>query len=241
MPCALCQKEKALCSSHIIPEFLFKPLYDEKHRALSLRSGVVGPRQIQQGLREDLLCQECEGHLSRLETYFANVWYNPPKLPRTLDGPVVTVPGLDYTQFKLFHLSILWRAGVSSLPAFQSTQLGPHEAILRRMLLDLDPGPVRSYPIFGAVLTGPKSKDLCAPSIMSPIRHRIEGLNLYVLAFGSCTWQYYISSHRRTSVDEFALTEAGDMVLVVADMTEFSPIDSFMRAKVREHKAALRR
>ena len=32
MKCKLCLKENKLSRSHIIPEFFYKPLYDEKHR-----------------------------------------------------------------------------------------------------------------------------------------------------------------------------------------------------------------
>jgi hypothetical protein len=30
--CALCRQERPLRKSHVIPEFMFGPLYDEKHR-----------------------------------------------------------------------------------------------------------------------------------------------------------------------------------------------------------------
>jgi len=37
MVCRLCQKEKPLVQSHVIPEFLYRPLYDEKHRAVEAK------------------------------------------------------------------------------------------------------------------------------------------------------------------------------------------------------------
>jgi hypothetical protein len=39
----------------------------------------------------------------------------------------VVIRGLDYSTFKLFHLSVLWRASVSSGPDFASVRLGVHE------------------------------------------------------------------------------------------------------------------
>ena len=104
------------------------------------------------------------------------------------------------------------------------------------MLIDLDPRSARDYPILGAIMTGPGNSDLCAPTIVSPVRHRFEGLNLYVLAFGSCSWHYYISSHQRFSIDQLALSETGEITLLVTDLTEFAPIDKLMREKVREEK-----
>lgn len=77
MTCKLCLEDHDLRRSHIIPEFLFRPLYDEKHRALTFRPDVTGKRVIQKGIRERLLCAKCESHLGKLESYFATFWYNP--------------------------------------------------------------------------------------------------------------------------------------------------------------------
>jgi len=46
--------------------------------------------------------------MCRFEDYFKRAWY---KLrPNLVERPAVLVKGLDYTLFKLFYLSILWRA-----------------------------------------------------------------------------------------------------------------------------------
>ena len=59
--------------------------------------------------------------------------------------------------------------------------------------------------------------------------------HFYLVAFGSCLWQYYISNHAKLPTEEaFALSEEGSMVLLVTDMTEFPPIDRLMRRKVQE-------
>jgi hypothetical protein len=36
MKCRLCNSEGRVVSSHIIPEFLYKALYDDKHRFLQI-------------------------------------------------------------------------------------------------------------------------------------------------------------------------------------------------------------
>jgi hypothetical protein len=50
------------------------------------------------------------------------------------------INGLDYAMFKLFHLSVLWRAGVSTREEFRNVKLGSHEDVIRQMLLRDDPG-----------------------------------------------------------------------------------------------------
>ncbi len=66
----------------------------------------------------------------------------------------------DYATFKLFHLSVLFRASVSSLSTFQEVNLGAlHEERIRQMLLNEDPGKDWEYPILGfAVLNKIMSK-----------------------------------------------------------------------------------
>ena len=58
MICRLCLVESELQDSHIISEFQYKPLYDEKHRFFVISSD---PRKNdfyeQKGFREKLLCQ----------------------------------------------------------------------------------------------------------------------------------------------------------------------------------------
>jgi len=87
-----------------------------------------------------LLCKECEGIINRFETYFSNAWYKQEKCPNKVNNSAVQVTGLDYTLFRLFHLSILWRASVSKREEFSRVQLGPHEEKIRHMIFAGDPG-----------------------------------------------------------------------------------------------------
>jgi len=104
MTCALCGKNEPLLNSHIIPEFAFKPTYDPKHRYHVLSTFARRPRLLEQkGLREPLLCAECETRLSQYEHYASQV----------IDGGVplrirdlrashncIDVFELDYTKFR---------------------------------------------------------------------------------------------------------------------------------------------
>lgn len=54
--CAFCQQARPLRNSHIIPEFLYRTLYDEKHRFSAYGSdGKAEVVQEQKGTRERLL------------------------------------------------------------------------------------------------------------------------------------------------------------------------------------------
>jgi hypothetical protein len=151
--CRLCGDVRPLLDSHILPEFIYRPSYDYTHTAvlLDLRTGRKGKRQ--KGFTERLLCSVCEGKFSTWETYFANVWFNRTKSQRPAvmsHGDLIQIPDLDYAQFKLFHLSLIWRAGVSRLSAFSNLRLGTQEPKLRKRLLESDPGAPSEYPFFGS-------------------------------------------------------------------------------------------
>jgi hypothetical protein len=136
MPCALCLQEVELRRSHIIPEFLYETLYDDKHKFQVLSIIPEKPSwHEQKGLRERLLCSACEQRFSVWERYASLVLKGGVPLSYRTEGSIVHIAGLNYTQFKLFQLSILWRAGVSSLPFYEKVQLGKHAETLRLHLL----------------------------------------------------------------------------------------------------------
>src|SRR5688572_3550572 len=68
--CALCQESRELCRSHIIPDFLYRTMRDEKNR-FNVLSATDDQRDrvVQAGLWERLLCTDCETKLSLWERY----------------------------------------------------------------------------------------------------------------------------------------------------------------------------
>jgi hypothetical protein len=192
--CALCGQSNPLRDSHVIPEFMYRPLYDEKHRLWVL--SAVGPKPAsleQKGLREKLLCDACEGRLNPWETYTARLFSKEIAVTAKRIGDLVWVNGVDYSKFKLFQLSILWRAGVSHLPFFSKVKLGRHADVLKRQLLSGDPGsPIR----YGCALfahTTPTGVD--AGLIVQPTLAKIEGRHVYNFVFGGLTWLFFVSNH----------------------------------------------
>lgn len=151
--CKLCHQTRELRNSHVIPELCYLAAYDPLHRAQKFEAEPNRRRLIQKGLREYLLCDDCEGRLSRLEHEFKQFWYaTPAALPSPVPLGSVSVRGFAYASFKLLHLSIFWRASVASSPDFNTVALGPHEDKIRLMLLNDDPGLEEHYPMFGQVL-----------------------------------------------------------------------------------------
>jgi hypothetical protein len=99
--CKFCLQAKSLSHSHILSEFLFEPTYDDSHKFISISSH---PRQktkpFEKGLRENLLCEDCEGQLARYEAYAADLLRSVGNY-RTSDSRIIEVPSFDYRYFKL--------------------------------------------------------------------------------------------------------------------------------------------
>lgn len=192
--CALCLLEKPLKRSHIIPEFLYKSIYDpDPKRYYQIATDADKkpvPRQL--GIWEKLLCGDCEQKIGRWEAYAAKLLYEDAS-PVPEEDKIV-FKGVDYKLFKLFQLSILWRSGVSSRPEFSQVKLGPHQERLRKMLLNEDPGKVDQYGCM--IVMNPDYYDFLEQMILAPNMGHSDAHHVYRFMFAGCFWAYFVSSHK---------------------------------------------
>ncbi len=219
MECSLCQREAKLCDSHIIPEFMYKPVYDSKHRMHSVSSSPDKPTSYEQkGLREKLLCSDCEQYLGRFENYAKRTLTGENKVSWTARRNYVE--GFDYHKFKLFQMSLLWRAGISGLPFFSDVSLGPHEERLRRMILAEDAGEPHEYGcIIYALLRG--DNKLSDDIVFQPGCRKMEGHTFYRFLMYGLWWLFVVSSHsERYSLCDMFLTKQGKLTFHISRLEE---------------------
>ncbi len=176
--CKLCKKEAELRRSHILPEFLYADIYDETHRALAVSREKV--KVFQKGIREYLLCQQCETKLSRYEKYAKDLIQKIPGFSRDASGKFLYLDAVDYCRFKLFQLSILWRASISTNVAFRQVELGHHEEVIRRMIDQENPGRVFDY---GCLMSTMLNTNLLHKLMQSPVRFNKKFLGHTVYKF----------------------------------------------------------
>lgn len=195
MKCRLCLQASELCDSHIIPEFLYKSLYSkEKHKFVQI-SGPPKVRKWQKGFKEKMLCRDCEAKLNKWETYAAQVMFGGIEIGlEKLQGTII-VQNVDYTKFKLFQLSVIWRAGASGLQQFSNVNLGPHEEKLRCMIEKDDPGAPADYGCL--IIFTPSYFDLTSQMMMLPQETKFDGHHCYVFLMAGMTWVFFVSSHVR--------------------------------------------
>ena len=109
--CRLCLCDATLRNSHIVPEFLYADLYNEKGHMMGINGrGRMGWRPLQQGIREHLFCETCEQHFNEYcEKPFLEQWVTASPLPNPWCVPEPHVIKVNYKSFKLFHLSVLFK------------------------------------------------------------------------------------------------------------------------------------
>jgi hypothetical protein len=150
---------------------------------------------MQKGIRERLLCSRCETRLSRYEKYARDLLMTPGRLVLPPSrGQVVN--RADYKPFKLFQLSLLWRAHLSKHQLFVAIDLGPRHAERVRTMLDTgNPGAAADYPCFMSVLyvAGEQRADVLLPAGGG----RTEGQRTFRLIFAGFHWMFVVSSHAR--------------------------------------------
>ncbi|MFO7657412.1 MAG: hypothetical protein R6W78_10115 [Bacteroidales bacterium] len=158
MECKLCRQEKKLIKAHIIPSFMYHELFDQNHRIRQATfENKVYKRNTQRETGEfdkNILCEKCDNEiLGKYEDYAKRVLYDGatpnllPRFERMYNKTWMSVGDIDYKKFKIFLLSIIWRASITSRPYFSQINLGHHEEIIRKMILNNDPKKKEDYPI----------------------------------------------------------------------------------------------
>jgi hypothetical protein len=210
MKCALCLRERDLCQSHIFPEFFYKPMYENRRYFQISTDPSKKITTRQKGIWETLLCKECEGRLSRLEDYARRVMYDGIEIGITKHAGKIVVHGLDYDRFKLFQMSLLWRAGVSKRPEFKNVSLGAHEERLRLRIFNTDPGKPHEYGC--TIICMPSLQKEITGLIISPERVRTDGQWWYRTMLGGMWWLFLVSGQRQgLAAHNIFLTPDGKM------------------------------
>lgn len=193
-------------------------------------TGPKGWRALQKGLRELLLCEKCEQHFNEyFEKPFRLFWIESNPLPAPWPEKELVVVSVPYAPFKLFHLSVIFRASVSSLPTYSQVNLGPHEEKIRRLLLDNDPAEDWQYQVFAyAVLHHETRYPL--QFISQPVKGRLFGHTCYQMIYGGVSWCVNISSNRSWQFDKICLQPNGSLPLGSCPWNEVAIVRQAARA-----------
>ena len=207
--CKLCLQNKPLISqSHIIPEFMYEFLFDKHHKMYMVdpKKYIEGDKTFQRppsGEYEGgILCAKCDNEtIGQYETYGERVLFagvnksvSDPicQHGRTETGiPLTRCTNVDYTKFKLFLLSILWRASISKREFFRDVALGPYEEQVRQMILGGDPKETEVFPVI--MISWLFDSSMSPEFVAQPGINRATTGIRYVFPIGGTTYVFHVS------------------------------------------------
>lgn len=185
--CGLCrQSVPKLAKSHVIPKsimMLGRPKDTSKPMVLIPSSATKRVVRSQAGIYSSIVCPACEASfqtgddalLALCRTWEQGQAYGP------ANEPVLCkiYPKISSTTLHRGLLTTLFRAHLSPHPMFEHVDLGAeHEELVRKLLLSDQPT-IKS-PYRAVILTIP---GFAAGTIMSPMRERWDGVNVYRFYF----------------------------------------------------------
>jgi len=187
-------------------------MYDDSRRIVTMTpEDPSDKRMVQKGLWSWLLCENCEQLVNtRYEVPFFNYWYQGPGEETVARLGTGQLAGIPYEAFKLFHLSVIFRAHASDQANFFEVQMPEaHADRIRMMLLTADPGPAWQYPILVSPIDmgGKTAWDAVAPAY----RIKVFGHWGYHFTFARCQWIYLVSSHPCPEIASLMLRPSGDL------------------------------
>lgn len=223
--CRLCHKNRDLRNSHIVPKFPYKKILNAKRQIMGINGqGGRGWKPVQDGAKEYLFCECCEQHFNKyFEIPFRSFWVDSLPLPDPWIDDCERWIAADYESFKLFHLSILYRAGVSTLPMFSHVNLGPYEEIIRLLLLNRDPGGYSQYPVAGYAIVHHTTRRL-VQMVSQPQCFTVGGRRCYGIIYGGVEWWICVASDRNHEFEKFALQRNGKMCFSVIPWNEIAVV-----------------
>lgn len=191
MKCGLCHRHvDKLSRSHIIPKsLLFHEQPEGTREPLLLMPSNPDQRVVrsQTGIYSQIACADCEASFQRGDDALLDLcrnFENGVPVPNNGEVPVLRFyPDLSTSDLHLGVLATLYRAHLSSHPAFNRVDLGEkHAEAIRRLLVSGQPTERSPYRVVLRTVPGVQGT-----VVGSPFRERWEGVNAYRVYFPHIT------------------------------------------------------
>jgi hypothetical protein len=183
LKCKFCLKDVSkLVNSHIIPRSFFKKLTkgSEKYSLLLKVGEKKTNREFKQAGISDstILCEKCEQLFAPFDKHGFEAITDALEAKKIYQDHLgkscaYIAERADYQLLKLFALSILWRASVSSHFFFEKINLGIHENRIQKMIQNKDAGSTNDYSVLCFYLV----KQHYPGTILPPFRCKIQNVN----------------------------------------------------------------
>lgn len=230
--CRLCLTSSSLRESHIVTGSIFDLVRDKTMKNRFYKIGSKTDEIVQDGPKEYLLCDKCEQKIGRYEKYYKEaVHLSRHKIKIMQNDKFAIIRNLDYRKIKLFLLSILWRMSISSLSQFTNVSLANDEEIIRKLILEENPGRSNEYPIAAIIpLISGKMEEtwMCFPIISD----HPDGTTYYMV-IGGILYSISMTQHNQY-FDKWLLYESGHWVMPLIDFYKIPFLKNFVDSNFSE-------
>lgn len=200
---------------------MYRDLFDDGHRMIKFTTKTPNSEDsIPTGDYEsNILCANCDNQIiGQLESYASTIFYGG-KLPVKVknfvkpDGLEFSqVSGINYDKFKLFLLSLLWRASISRRDFFKNVNLGPYEEKIRKMIYENNPGFANAYP---CIITSYRKHNLPKEIIAEPKKIRLDDNIGYAFLINGFLYNFKVTENEKLPwVLEASLNEKGEFKIL---------------------------
>jgi hypothetical protein len=215
---------------------MYQKLYDEnpkRYYTLKIGEENQSKKIEQKGIREYLFCDSCEGILNEYETYAAETIYaknqkNEAFLKKANQNFSQTVflyefENFDYSKFKLFQMSLLWRLIVSS--KYETNDIGEHAEKLRIAILNKNPLEEHQYGCFLQTILYEKGKLACG-FILNPFFSKYKEIDFMHILIDGFMYSFAVTDEQTLSKDitDNFLKKDGNMNIVGRLIFEDRPL-----------------
>lgn len=215
--CRFCETEQHLIGAHIVPEGFFRVLRDGS-TVPELHTNTPGahPKRAPIGVYDkSILCGPCDNRFALWDKHAQDVLLRDFSDETAIhNGPEKigwTISEFDYRLLKLFFLSLLWRASVSTHAFYRRVSAGPFEQDLREMIAKTEPGAPDTFAVTLARFAEP-----AYTGMLDPHPDRYNGVN-YV-RFYLAGFVAYIKVDRRPPPDplsDFIVRDDGPITVLL--------------------------
>jgi hypothetical protein len=222
-------QEAKMVDAHVIPRSFFEAIKSKGKQdylvMASTETGMFDKRSRIGVYDSTILCSTCEKLFSPWDDYAARLLLSK-ALPKDIlyedsGRPIARViASYDYERLMLFFVSLLWRASVSTQPFYSRIKAGPHEEILRQVILRKDLSLNKRVSVLLAQFV---NYDDPSQTFFDPYCTRFEHVNFCV--FFLATYVAYIKLDKRPllgSWNEATLKPGKAMAIILRDFRSSS-------------------
>lgn len=209
--CKLCLKPSILQDSHIIPDCFFRYTKEKANKTKNgkhIRADLHANKWAQESFDEPLMCRSCEQKFANgFESYIADIFLRNPNnvnvnVKSAKDSKEVTFENINYDKIKLFQMSLIWRASLSTSPFYAHVNLTNEDKEFLRENLDTEVAIAEEH--FPCVIERlfhlPNSENMSRTDlteskklIIAPKTTTILGFKYVTFVFGGWSWRFYIT------------------------------------------------